>query len=234
MTLNEITSTIRNKVHDGLDGALANNAMSLEQLEEEVDLAYAFFVNKYIMNGAKLNKKYLMQSLNTVKLECRDLSGGDLNCGNHLLSGDQVPSIKIPMIMSTPDDSGIEFVGLVNKQEDFKVYYNISDIENHFYRVRTAHRPFIWVDLTTDSQGLITLYLFNFGKHNPLKYLSVRAMFEHPARVTALNPTYGDLEYPAPLHMQKAIVDQLVNEYINSYRKLNVSTPPNTQSDPIT
>jgi len=229
MTHNEIASTIRNRVADGLSGNIVDQAFSIEQLLEEIDLQRADFANKYAIQGTKLDPKFLMQEIDILKLECRDLSE-DCLIGSH----DSVPSIKIPKIMPLFGESAIQYLGLVNMQEAFAVYYHPEDIRNHRVRIRTKNRPFAWVDLSPDKNDMLTIYLFNLGPHNGLQYLKLRGIFEHPTRVNINNPNASDMEYPAPLHMQMAIIDALTEKYVRYYRQLNVPPVPNTQSDPIT
>jgi hypothetical protein len=229
MTLNEITSTIRNRVSDGLSGNISNQAYSVKQLEEEVDLERAAYIQKYVDSGRKLNPNYMYQTVDGLRIVCTDLSN-NAPCG--FTSGDGVPAVKIQPIASTFDDSAIEYFGLMNKQEKFIVYYDTDNIGNHKYRVKTAKRPFIWIDTTQDQNGLMTAYLLNAGKYFNLKYLSVRAIFEHPSRIGG--STAGEKEYPAPGHVQMAIIDSLTEKYVRYFRQMNIPPLPNTQSDPVT
>ena len=230
MTHLEMASAIRNRVADGLSGNISDQSFSLEQLYDEIDLARADFVNKY-STTFKLNSKYLIQQLDKLELIMTDLSS-DI-CSSIPNCDSQVPAVQIPALLATPDDSAIEFLGLTNKQEEFSVYYNVADIQNHRVRVRTAHRPFAWVDTSMNANGKNTLYFFNLGKYNPLKFVSARAMFNHPSDLLALDPNALSREYPAPLHMQLAIVDSLTEKYIRYYRQLNVQPMPNQQNDII-
>jgi hypothetical protein len=81
---------------------------------------------------------------------------------------------------------------------------------------------------------MLTLWFFNWSDWNPLEWIRVRGIFEHPMRIHLDNPEQGDNEYPAPLHMQKAIVEALTEKYVRYYRQLNTPKVPNTQSDNIT
>jgi hypothetical protein len=145
-----------------------------------------------------------------------------------------VPSIKIPPLSSVFGDKAIEFLGLVNMQESFAVYFSPDDIRNHKYRIKTNKRPFAWVDLASDKNGQQTIYFFNLGKFNPLKFVKLRAIFSHPSSVNSDNPNSLDMEYPAPDYMQDAILDVLTEKYIRYYRQLNVPSVPNQQNDIIT
>lgn len=229
MTHNEIASAIRNRVADGLSGNLSNQAFSVEQLLEEIDLQRADFAHKYAQTN-KLDPKYLVQEIDTQEIVCRNLSD---DCFIQS-PGDDIPSIKIPKVLPLLGDNAIEWVGLHNMQENFDVYFHPEQIKDHKVRIKTRHRPFVWADTAPDSNDMMTLWFFNLGKFNPLKFVKVRAVFEHPTRVAINNPLVLDMEYPAPLHMQNAIIDALTEKYVRYFRQLNTPNVPNTQSDPIT
>ena len=223
-----MTSTIRSRVADALSGKVANQAFSVMQIEEELDLVRADFVHKYA-GTEKLDVSFLYQTIDSVPIVCTDMSQ---NCALEI--GEGVPSIKVPSLMPITKKDSIEYIGLVNKQNDFLVYYDTDEVSNHKYRLKTKHMPYVWVDNTLASGEHITIYFFNLGKYNELKYVSIRAAFEHPTRVYGFNPNTLDTEYPAPGHMQNAIIDNLTEKYIRYYRQMNVPGMNNTQNDPIT
>tara|TARA_R110000765_G_scaffold214255_2_gene319326 strand:+ start:13 stop:702 length:690 start_codon:yes stop_codon:yes gene_type:complete len=229
MTHNELASTIRNRVADGLSGNIADQAFSVEQLMAEIDLTRADIINKREQT-AKLDSKYLMQKIDIIPIVCKPMSE---DCIYQEPGGD-IPSINVPKIMPTFGDDAIEYLGTVNMQERFSVYYHPDDIQHHKVRVRTAHRPFAWVDLAPNKEDMMTIWFFNFGKFNPLKFMKIRAIFEHPTRVGTLDPSIFDAEYPAPLHVQNTIVDTLTEKYVRYYRQLNIPSLPNQQTDQTT
>jgi len=231
MTANELASAIKNRIYDGLSGIISDQSISTDQLFDEIDLVRADFVNKYAM-GSKLNTKYLLQSLDNLEIKCTSLAYTDA-CDAFRFSNDAVPALEVPALLATPDDSAIEYLGLTNKQEKFAVYYSTSDIINHKVRIRTAKKPFAWVDTTLNTNGMNTIYFFNMGSHNPLKYVSLRAIFNHPSAVMLYDTGYEDREYAAPAHMQMAILDTVTEKYIRYYRQMHTVPQPNTQTDNI-
>lgn len=228
MTPNEIASTIENNVTDALSGAILNRAISTEQIEGEVDLLREKLAFEQLKAG-KIDLKYFLQNIDSLQLTCRDFTK---DCGA-LKSGDQLPSIKIPKLMATQDDSQIEYIGIANKQKRFLIYYDVDDIINHSRRLKTSNSPFVWVDLTPDRDDLVTAYFFNLGKYNDLKYVDIRAAFAKPMQIKPLDPDYLYKEYPAPGYIQEMIISTLSERYIRYYRQLNVNATPNTATDPI-
>lgn len=228
MTHSEMASTIRNRVSDGLSGAIADQSFNVQQLMAEIDLVRADLIDKR-ENTVKLDPKYLVQKIGNIPIVCRNMSEDCLiqePCSD-------VPSIKIPRIIPTFGDDAVEYLGTMNMQEDFLVYYHPDDIQHHKVKKRTKHRPYAWVDLSPNKDNTITIWLLNWGKFNPLKFMRIRAIFEHPTRVDMLDPNIHDQEYPAPLHLQSSIIDTLTEKYVRYFRQLNVpkETRNNDQAD---
>ena len=229
MTLDELASTIDNNVSDALSGAILNRAISQQQIEGDIDLLREKLAYDQIKTG-KIDIKYFMQSLNTQPLICRDFVR---DCGA-VKSGEGVPSILIPKLMATQDNSQIEYIGLSDKSKRFITYYDIDDISNHKFRLKTAHSPFVWIDLTADEDNMICVYFFNLGPYATLKRVDIRAAFARPSLLKPLDPSLSETEYAAPGYIQSIILDTLTNRYIEYYRKLNIPNQPNNQQDNIT
>ena len=134
MTSNEIASTIENNVSDALSGAILNRAVSYQQMLGEIDLLREKLAAEQVRTG-KIDIKYFIQSLSLQPLVCRDFTR---DCGI-IKSGESVPSIRIPKLMAMQDNTQLEYVGLANKQKRFIVYYDIDDISNHKFRLKTSH-----------------------------------------------------------------------------------------------
>lgn len=228
MTGKEISSTIRNNIKDGLSGIVTSSAISYKQIDAEIDLVRAKLFFEQERSG-KLDVRNFIQTLDNQLLECRDLIH-DCN----ISSGEALPSIKVPKILATQTNNAIEYIGFGNKQRGFIKYYDIDDIVNHRYRLKTNDAPFVWIDLAPDFEDMITLYFFNLGKFDPLKRVSMRAAFESPYKVSPLDPIFDEKEYPAPAYMQELIITTLTERYLRFYRALNVASVPNTQTDNVT
>jgi len=234
MTHSEMASACRNRIADGLDGNIADQAFSLEQLYAEIDLQRADFAHKYAITN-KLNPKFLVQELPLQKLVCDNLTPG-LDCTEDLLKDPDasIPRVEIPAISPLFGVNPVEYVGLNNMRESFKVYYHPDDIRTHRVRIKTRHKPFIWVDLAPNENGKLDMWFFNMSPYNPLQFVKVRAIFEQPSFIDPTNPNFLNEEYPAPQHMQMAIIDALTEKWIRYYRQLQVPKMPNTQEDKVT
>lgn len=230
MTHTEIASSIRNRVSDGLSGNIGDQAFSIEQLMDEIDLTRAEIINKLAMAG-KVDVSYLLQSIDTIPIEMLSPSDGCV-----ALDGpcSEIAAIKVPKLMSVFGSRGIQYLGLTNMQESIAAYFHPEDIRNHKVRIRTSQRPFAWIDTTADANDMFTLFLFNLGKYNALKYLKLRAVFDNPNKVGSLDPNNQYKEYAAPGHIQLNIIDILTEKYVRYYRQLNIPNITNTQTDQVT
>jgi hypothetical protein len=228
MTGQEIASTILNNVKDGLSGIVTSSAISYGQIESEIDLVRAklFFDQE---RSGKLEVRNFIQEIPNLHLTCRDLTA-DCN----ISSGEGMPSVKIPKVLVTQTNNALAFVGFANKSRSFTVYYDVDDIINHKYRLKTAKAPFCWVDMSPDKDDLFTLFFFNLGQFDSLKYVTIRGAFESPYKVSPLDPLFDQKEYPAPAYIQEMIITTLTERYLRYYRSLNILSTPNTQTDPNT
>jgi hypothetical protein len=227
-----MSSAVRNNVADGLSGNISDQAFSLEQLNDQIDLARADFAHKYAAT-TKLDPTYMVQSPRELfKITCKNMSP---DCGIEGW-GENIASITVPKIMPLFEDQAIQYLGLNNMQEAFRVYMHPEDIRNHKLKMRTRNLPYAWLDTAANTEDKHTIWFFNMGSYNSLQFLKLRAVFEQPSKINANMPNYLDMEYPAPLHMQNAIVDALTEKYIRYYRQLNVpiQSTTNTQTDNIT
>ena len=229
MTLNQITSAIRNRVADGLSGNISSQAFSILQLEDEVDLTRMSLLFDLSTQGIKLNKKFLYQTKDGLALECMDISQS--GCG--IAAGEEVRGVKIPAIISTIGDDAVEYFGTMDKRNNFITYFDLDSANNHKRRILTKNKPFIWVDTEVDENGHMTAYLLNMNKYDGLRYLSIRGIFSYPNTLKGSIEDFEDREYPAPGHLQNKIIDTLTEKYVRYFRQLNIPPQPNTQSDNV-
>jgi hypothetical protein len=234
MTHNEMASAIRNRIADGLDGNIGDQAFSLEQLYAEIDLQRADFAHKYALSK-KLNPKFLVQELPLQHLVCDNLTPA-VDCVEDFLKDPDasIPRIEIPKVSSLFGVDPIEYIGLNNMRQSFKVYYHPNEIRTHSFRVRTGAKPFVWIDLAPNINDKFDVWFFNMNPYDPLKFVKVRAIFDSPSYVDPNNPAHLEEEYPAPAHMQMAIIDALTEKWVRYYRQLQIPKMPNTQEDKVT
>ena len=181
MTLSEMASAVSNHVRDGLDG-VSSSAFSIDQLKDEILLATTSIIVKLTAQGL-LDINKLSQRVDGISIECKDLSA---NC--NVEAAVNAPHFVIPNINRAVQDP-IQFLGTMDGGLSIKVYYD-RDYRYHKYRLATSKRPFAWVSTVPNSIGLHDVFLFNMGKYNALKFISIDAIFDNPYDL--LNTPYYD------------------------------------------
>ena len=223
MTLNEIASSIRNNIGNGLK-EVSNYAYPLDQIRDEVGDVR----NQIILEDSKtsvLNLEFFAQRIDNIPIDLvRFPVGGYSNSPN------LVPHVKIPRIIMTKNDSAILFMGAPDQSLYLKIYYNFMHMNHKFSRV-IGRRPYAYVDPSHDPDGFMDAYLFNLGP-NGLRFLSIRAVFDDPIKILDSDGLFGvDEEFPAPTAVQEMIIDKITQKYIQYYKNLNHPYQPNTQTD---
>lgn len=230
MTTLEIGSAIRNGIYDSLKGAIADTSYSESQLIDE-----AFMLRSTLLSqdSEKLRKSFksYYQTIDSIPVHEMDISTSGV-----IESGICISYIKFPSIAPMFLDLGLEYVGMNNKSsqaKSFSIYYDDRHASHPFLSSKVRLNPYVFVDLDTDSEGMVTGFLYNMGKYSDKKYLTVRGIFDNPLKIADSDCCTEILkdEFPAPLKMQALIVQMLVDRYISLYRKANIADFANTLTD---
>lgn len=223
MTLAQIATTIRNNVVDGLNG-VSSLSFSLEQIEAEAMLTTASSIAKLAAQGL-IDVNTLAQRVDGIRIECKDLS---VNC--NVPSEISAPHFQIPN-PNRAIPNAISFLGSVDSSLSFKVYYD-RDYRFHKYRLATARMPFAWVSSIAAKNGLYDVYLFNMGKYDNLQFVSLEILFDNPYDMvkTDYYSQFNTSEFYAPSYIQREVIDQLTQQYVNYYRQMHMKQLPNTQT----
>lgn len=232
MTTEELGSAIRNGIYDSLKGAIADTSYSESQLIDEAFILRSTFLAK---NAEKIKKEYSLkpfyQTIDSIPIHEMDISTNTV-----IKSGICISYIKFPSIAPMFLDLGLEYIGMNNKDiqaKSFTVYYDDRHASHPFLASRIRKDPYVFVDMDSDANGLVTGFLYNMGKYKDKKYLTVRGIFDNPLKIDMEDCCTEILkdEFPAPLEMQGLIIQTLVNRYIELYRKANIPDFPNTLTD---
>ena len=175
MNVKQIASAVLSHIYDGLKGAVANIAVSQEQLEDEVVAERNTVLKEYLIKGVvSLNEVY--NAINCVETNCESMS----KCCSLPDVGQKAIHFEIPPIL-VMDGGGstVKFIGSIDRKESYQVYTN-TDYKYHKYRKRGANKPYVYLDTTINSNGMIDGYIFNA----PLvKMISVVAIFLDPRQL---------------------------------------------------
>lgn len=226
MTIKELGSAIRNHIFDGLKGEIPTTSYSREQLIQEAFLYRNRIIMEFSMKG-KYDLTPFYQTIDSIPIEELDLSTHKV-----IKSGICRSYIRIPSLAPTYNSLSLEYLGPVSKEKSFKIYYN-TKFNHHKYRMRTSLKPYTYVDMESDQDGMIDALLFNLNDTKDLRYLTVRGVFANPLDIETFDccTDVEDNEFPAPFYVQEMIIEKLTQRYVSQYRQMNIPIFPNKQND---
>jgi hypothetical protein len=221
MNVKQIASAVLSHIYDGLKGAVANIAVSQEQLEDEVVAERNTIIKEYLIKGVA-NLQEVYSAINCVEVKCASMSKccelGDL--------GQKALHFEIPPVLLLSGVSTIKFIGSIDQKEKYQVYTN-NDYKYHQYKKRGANKPYVYLDTTVNSNGMIDGYIFNA----PLvKMISVVAVFLDPRKLVEFNCCADEEIVTDCGIISNDIVHRLTQKYAMWYRQSVLPPIPNTQS----
>ena len=230
-SIDRLTDMIINDVRSGLRGQHQNMSMSKEQLSEEVVLTRLAVIKEYMLKGI-LPVKDLLMSLNCIPVDCDTLD--KCKCRGSVC-GEPTAHFQIPQILfDFGIGNAIEYIGSSDKQHPFLVYSKpIDKIKTyHKYRKRGKQKPWVYIDVTPNSEGLIDCYIFGAPL---IKQVSVVAVFKDPRQLEEFQCGCDSENKEATLQdtnlnfIDILIKDRLVQQKLRYYRQLATPILPNDQ-----
>lgn len=223
MNVKQIASAVLSHIYDGLKGAVANIAVSQEQLEDEVVAERNTIIKEYLIKGVA-NLQEVYSAINCVDVKCASMS----KCCDPYLStlGQKALHFEIPPVLLLSGVSTIKFIGSIDQKEKYQVYTN-NDYKYHQYKKRGANKPYVYLDTTVNSNGMIDGYIFNA----PLvQMISVVAVFLDPRKLVEFNCCADEEIVTDCGIISNDIVHRLTQKYAMWYRQNILPSIPNTQS----
>lgn len=220
-----LASAIQNDVYSGLRGYHENLSLNIEQLEDEIVQERLSIIKEYTLKGI-LPKKDLLLSLNCITVDCKDLE----NCGKCMqlsdcYEGTPTAHFEIPQVIVDFGKVGIEFVGTIDKTTSFTVYTSLTQATKHKYRKRRAHKPYVYIDITPNENGMFDCFIFNAPF---IKMVSVIGVFKDLRQVEETNCCI-DLTRNFTF-IDSLIQQRLTEKKIKYYRQLSAPIAPNDQT----
>ena len=221
MTIKQIASAVLNHIYDGLKGAVANIAVSVEQLEDEVVAERNTIAKEYLLKGL-MNLQELYLAINCVEVDCESMS----KCCD-VPYGQKALHFEMPPILFLNGIPTIKFIGSVDRSVSYKVYTDAS-YKYHKHKKRGAEKPYVYVDTAINSNGMMDCYIFNV----PLvKMVSVVALFADPRQLLEFSCCCADEEtYTDCGILSNDIIHRLTQKYMMWYRQAVLPSLPNTQT----
>lgn len=225
MNVKQIASAVLSHIYDGLKGAVANIAVSQEQLEDEVVAERNTIIKEYLLKNV-VSLEELYNAIDCVEVNCESMS----KCCELPDVGQKALHFEIPPVLLLNGVSTVKFIGSIDRKQSFQVYTN-RDYKYHQYRKRGANKPYVYLDTTVNSNGMIDGYIFNA----PLvKIISVVAIFLDPRKLLDFDCCEGSEDLEETLTdcgiISNDIVHRLSQKYSMWYRQGVLPPIPNTQS----
>lgn len=222
MSIEQLADAIINEIYTGLRGITVNEAISREQLIDEIISERISLIQELSAKNL-LSRKDLMFSIDCIEIDtdkqtkCCNDNVRDLLC-NTL-------HFEIPQIITFNSVSGIEFIGSVDKQQQYRVYTDISYRFNRYSRYG-AKKPFVYIETTPNINNRYDCYLFNAPY---TKYISIIGIFKDPRDLQYYSccnsENYNNLSI-----LSTEIFKRLVDRKIKIYRQFPQQILPNDQT----
>lgn len=155
MELSKIASAIYNDVMGGLSGMNANPTISLEQLEDEVVEERQTVIKEWFNKGL-LKKDDLMVAINCIDVDCADPT----KCCS-ISSNKSALHFEIPQLMDDLGESAIFYIGSVDREVPYDVYFSPSALTMHKYKRRGKDKPYVYIEKTPNENNMYDGWIYN-------------------------------------------------------------------------
>ena len=229
-SIKRLADAVFNDVVSGLRGYHQNMSMSKEQLEEEIVQMRLAVIKEYMLKGI-LPIEDLLISLNCIPVDCDTLD--KCKCRG-TVCGEPTAHFQIPQILFDYGlNHSIKYIGSSDKQHSFLVYTKpIDKIKTYQkYRKRGKSKPWVYVDVTPNSDGLIDCYIFGAPL---IQQVSVVAIFKDPRQLEGYQCECGENNSDTLADMNLnfldiVIKDRLTQQKLRYYRQFAAPILPNNQ-----
>lgn len=228
-----IADAVYNDVVSGLRGYHNNMSISIEQLEQDVIDLRLLIIKEYMLKGI-LPIQDLLISLNCIPVDCKGLNKcgcNSTNCGSDPIAHFQIPQLLFDYGLK----NAIYYLGSPDKQTPFLVYtkpFNkISSIQK--YRKRGKNKPWVYIDITPNSEGLLDCYIFEAPL---IKSVSIIAIFKDPRQAEDFQCNCeGDDNIATQMDSNFNFIDTIIKERLTKqkllyYRQYLAPNVPNDQT----
>ena len=227
MYIEKLGSAIKNDKLSGLRGYHSNLSINLQQLQDDVVECRLEMIKTISNKGVSILNDLLL-SINCIEIDCKSLERCPCKTSD---SDTLVAHFEIPQIISDFGKNSIQYIGSTDRKNNFKIITSISELNYRSYRKRKMNTPYVWIDLSPNSNGMLDCYLFNTPL---LKEISVTAAFKDPRQLKKYKCCNDEQELLGS-DTNISFIDQLVKEKLTEkkikyYRQLKAPNIPNTQS----
>ena len=226
MYIEKLASQIRNDVVSGLRGYHQNLSMNIDQLQDEIVACRLSIINELHSKGIAPIDDLLM-AINCVDVDCESLER--CSCGKKS-DGDTITAhFQIPQLVTTYGTQAIKYLGATDRQNKFTIVTSLSELQTIKYRRRGLTKPYVWIDLAPNAEGMLDCFLFNAPF---VRQVSIVAVFKDPRQLNKYKCcNLDDLNGPDVNNsfIDQLIKDKLTKEKLYYYRQEAAPKLPNDQ-----
>lgn len=204
MYIEKLASQIRNDVVSGLRGYHQNLSMNIDQLQDEIVACRLSIINELYSKGIAPIDDLLM-AINCVDVDCESLER--CSCGKKS-DGDTITAhFQIPQLVTTYGTQAIKYLGATDRQNKFTIVTSLSELQTIKYRRRGLTKPYVWIDLAPNAEGMLDCFLFNAPF---VRQVSIVAVFKDPRQLNKYKCcNLDDLNGP---DVNNSFIDQLIKD----------------------
>ena len=226
MYIEKLASQIRNDVVSGLRGYHQNLSMNMEQLQDEIVACRLEILHQYFLKGI-FPIKDLLIAINCVNVDCESLER--CSCREYNPDDTLVAHFQIPQVISYYGKQAIDYIGSTDRRNKFQIITSLTELENRKYKKRGTEKPYVWIDYSPNSNGMLDCFIFNAPF---LEQISVVGAFKDPRQLNQYHCCNTD-ELNGP-DVNMSFVDQLVKDKLTKeklyyYRQMAAQRLPNDQ-----
>ena len=216
MYIDKLASQIKNDVLSGLKGYHQNLGLNIEQLKDECVNMRLLIIKEQYLKGV-LPIKDLLVAINCVDVDCETL----------------VAHFQIPQLIHDFGKQAIEYIGSTDRKNPFQIVTSLSELETRKYRKRGKNKPYVWIDLAPNNEGMLDCFIFNAPM---IKQVSVVGMFKDPRQIERYYCCKNDDDFSLTgaddnmSYLSQLIKERLTAEKIKYYRQLAMPIKPNDQT----
>lgn len=204
MYIEKLASQIRNDVVSGLRGYHQNLSMNIDQLQDEIVACRLSIINELHSKGiAPIND--LLMAINCVDVDCESLER--CSCGKKSDGDTIIAHFQIPQLVTTYGTQAIKYLGATDRQNKFTIVTSLSELQTIKYRRRGLTKPYVWIDLAPNAEGMLDCFLFNAPF---VRQVSIVAVFKDPRQLNKYKCcNLDDLNGP---DVNNSFIDQLIKD----------------------
>ena len=226
MYIEKLASQIRNDVVSGLRGYHQNLSMNMEQLQDEIVACRLEILHQYFLKGI-FPIKDLLIAINCINVDCESLER--CSCREYNSDDTLVAHFQIPQVVSYYGKQAIDYIGSTDRRNKFQIITSLTELENRKYKKRGTEKPYVWIDYSPNSNGMLDCFIFNAPF---LEQVSVVGVFKDPRQLNQYHCCNTDELNGPDINMSfvdQLVKDKLTKEKLYYYRQMAAQRLPNDQ-----